>query len=74
MPGPKGSGFNPVMAEKKSFALRINAEVLDALQRMAAADFRSLNGQIEFILTDYVRKRARITPEEEADPQPVDEI
>ncbi len=61
------------MAEKKSFALRINAEVLDALQRIAAADFRSLNGQIEFVLTDYVRKRTKTSAEEVADPLAEDE-
>ena len=38
------------MAERKPFLLRIDPAVLDALQRWAAADLRSLNAQIEFVL------------------------
>ena len=38
------------MAERKPFLLRIDREVLDALQRWANDDLRSLNGQIEFVL------------------------
>ena len=57
------------MAERKPFLLRIDKSVLDALQRWADDDLRSLNGQIEFVLrralsesgrqaTDDGRKRA----------------
>ena len=38
------------MAERKPFLLRIDKAVLDALQRWANDDLRSLNGQIEFVL------------------------
>jgi hypothetical protein len=38
------------VAERKPFLLRLPPEVLDALQRWAADDLRSLNGQIEFLL------------------------
>jgi hypothetical protein len=38
------------MAERKSFLLRLDAELLDALRRWADDDLRSLNGQIEFLL------------------------
>ena len=38
------------MAERKPFLLRIDADVLDAVQRWANDDLRSLNGQIEFLL------------------------
>ena len=38
------------MAERKPFLLRIDRAVLDALQRWADDDLRSLNGQIEFVL------------------------
>ena len=38
------------MAERKPFLLRIDRTVLDALQRWADDDLRSLNGQIEFLL------------------------
>jgi hypothetical protein len=38
------------MAERKSFLLRVDRELLDAVQRWANDDLRSLNGQIEFVL------------------------
>ena len=38
------------MAERKAFLLRIDREILDAVQRWADDDLRSLNGQIEFLL------------------------
>ncbi|MGN1163623.1 MAG: Arc family DNA-binding protein [Candidatus Ornithospirochaeta sp.] len=47
------------MAEKKQVPLRISKELFDELSRWAEDDFRSLNGQIEFLLTDCVRKRRR---------------
>ncbi len=51
------------MADKKSFVLRINPELWDALQASAEEDFRSANGQIEFILTQYLRSRGRLKSE-----------
>ena len=47
------------MAEKKQIPLRISKELFDELSRWAEDDFRSLNGQIECLLTDAVRKRRR---------------
>jgi hypothetical protein len=47
------------MADKKSLLLRISPELWEELQRMAAEEFRSLNGQIEFLLREAVRKRRR---------------
>jgi hypothetical protein len=38
------------VAEKKPFLLRMDRELLDAVQRWANDDLRSLNGQIEFVL------------------------
>ena len=38
------------MVDRKAFLLRIDPAVLDALQRWANDDLRSLNGQIEFVL------------------------
>ena len=38
------------MAEKKTFVLRIDAEVYKALEKWASDEFRSVNGQIEWIL------------------------
>lgn len=38
------------MADKKAFVLRIHPDTMKALEKWAADDFRSLNGQIEFLL------------------------
>lgn len=48
------------MTEKKAYPLRINTEVLQAVQRWADDDLRSLNAQIEFLLRDALRKAKRI--------------
>ncbi len=45
------------MAPRKSFLLRINAELWDELSRWAAEEFRSVNGQIEFVLQRAVDER-----------------
>ena len=47
------------MAERKSFLLRVDREVLDAVQRWANDDLRSLNGQIEFLLRRALRQSGR---------------
>ena len=47
------------MAERKSFLLRVDREVLDAVQRWANDDLRSLNGQIEFLLRRALREAGR---------------
>ncbi len=48
------------MAERKPFLLRIDREVLDAVQRWADDDLRSLNGQIEFLLRKALKDAKRI--------------
>ncbi len=48
------------MADKKNFLLRLNAEVYNALERWAADDLRSVNAQIEYLLTDLLRKAGRL--------------
>jgi hypothetical protein len=52
------------MAEKKAYPLRISSDVLDALQRWAEDELRSLNSQIEYVLRDALRKSGRMKPEE----------
>ncbi|HMS01626.1 MAG TPA: hypothetical protein PKE51_01565 [Gemmatimonadaceae bacterium] len=47
------------MADRKPFLLRIDRSVLDAVQRWANDDLRSLNGQIEFLLRDALRRAGR---------------
>lgn len=48
------------MAEKKRFLLRIEPEVYAALERWAADDLRSINGQIEFLLKEAARRAGRL--------------
>ena len=48
------------MAEKKAYPLRINAEVLEAIQRWADDELRSVNAQIEYVLRDGLRKAGRL--------------
>jgi len=45
--------------------LRIDREVMDALQRWADDDLRSLNGQIEFLLRNALKEAKRIGEDEE---------
>ena len=45
---------------KKAYPLRINAQVLAALQRWADDDLRSVNQQIEYLLRDALLKAGRI--------------
>lgn len=45
---------------KKSFPLRINEQVLAAMQRWADDDLRSLNAQIEYVLRDALVKSDRV--------------
>ena len=55
------------MAERKSFLLRLDAKLYDELKRWAGVELRSVNGQIEFILRDAVRRRKSKGSEEEGD-------
>lgn len=48
------------MAKKKSFPLRINEEILSAVQKWAADDLRSVNAEIEFLLREALRKSGRL--------------
>jgi hypothetical protein len=47
------------MSEKKPFVLRIDPRKLKALEKWAADEFRSTNGQIEYILDHALRKSGR---------------
>ena len=52
--------------DKKPFLLRIERVQLDALQRWAADDLRSLNAQIEFLLRQALKQASRLPRQEEA--------
>ena len=48
------------MTEKKRFLLRLDGRLYAALERWAADDLRSVNAQIEFLLTEAARKAGRL--------------
>ena len=48
------------MADRKAFLLRIDPVVLDAMQKWASDDLRSLNAQIEFVLKRVLEQNGRL--------------
>ena len=50
------------MSEKKtkSFILRIDSDTMDAIEAWAADEFRSTNGQLQWIITEALRKAKRL--------------
>jgi hypothetical protein len=57
------------MAEKKKFLLRIDEKIYAALEKWAANELRSINAQIEFLLTDALKKSGRL-PQKSSDNNP----
>jgi hypothetical protein len=59
------------VSEKKAYPLRISVEIIDAVQRWADDELRSVNAQIEYVLRDALRKAGRLPKppnhDEEAD-------
>ncbi len=64
------------MAKRKSFLLRLQPEIHQALQHWAEDEFRSLNGQIEYLLRQGLRQSGRLpkksVPPEDEDTPPED--
>ena len=58
------------MAEKntKSFILRVDTETMNAIEAWAADEFRSTNGQLQWIITEALRKAKRL-PKKKSQPQ-----
>ncbi len=46
--------------ENKSFVLRVDAATMDALERWADDEFRSINGQLQWIISDALRRSGRL--------------
>lgn len=53
------------MSDQKSFLLRLPKPLLDAYQKWAADELRSLNGQLEYVLRNALKAEGRL-------PQPLD--
>ncbi len=51
------------MAGRKNFPLRMDADLFAALERWAADDLRSVNGHIEFLLREALRREGRLPKE-----------
>jgi len=50
----------PKINKKKPFVLRLQPEMMEAIEKWAADDFRSINGQIEWILSESLKKAGRL--------------
>jgi len=48
------------MAKRKPFVLRMDPEILKSIEKWAADDFRSSNGQIEWIIHEALKKSGRL--------------
>jgi len=55
------------MSKKKAFALRLNEEMLKAIEKWAADEFRSTNGQIEWMLMQNLKQAKRIPKKKESE-------
>ena len=53
--------------EKKQLLLRLSPTLWEEVSRWAEDDFRTINGQIEYILTEAVKKRRKVKIEEETE-------
>ena len=54
------------MSEKKAYPLRINAEIMEAVQRWSDDELRSLNSQIEYVLREALRRNGRLKEKEKS--------
>ncbi len=52
------------MSVKKSFALRVDSKIMEAIEKWAAGEFRSINGQIEWMLYNYLKQSKRLKEKE----------
>ncbi len=62
------------MVAKKAYPLRINADVLAAMQRWADDELRSVNAQIEYVLRDALVKAGRVKLVQQVSTEVVDVI
>lgn len=61
--------------ETKNFILRVDSDIMSAIEKWAADEFRSTNGQLQWIITEALRKARRLPKKKrEAEPlTPVDD-
>ncbi len=57
------------MSKKKPFVLRIDPDVLAAVEKWAADEFRSVNGQLEWIINKVLKESGRYNPKDINNPE-----
>lgn len=57
------------MAKKKAFALRVNEDMFNAIEKWAADEFRSTNGQIEWMLMQNLKQAKRVPIKSKKNPK-----
>ncbi|MBR2018416.1 MAG: hypothetical protein IKA00_14190 [Prevotella sp.] len=57
----------------KSFILRIDGDTMDAIEAWAADEFRSTNGQLQWIITEALRKAKRLPKKKREEPEQIEE-
>ena len=55
------------MTKKKTFVLRINPEMMESVEKWAADDFRSINGQLEWIIHNALKDAKRLKNQSSSD-------
>jgi hypothetical protein len=60
------------MAESKRFLLRLDPRLFEVLRRWASDDLRSINAQIEYLLTEQARRAGRLPHRRAKPPRPPD--
>ncbi len=65
---PKKEGNNT-----KSFVLRVDGATMDAIETWAADEFRSVNGQIQWILAEALKKSGRLKKAKSSQQQPAEQ-
>lgn len=51
------------MSKKKAFALRLDESMMKSIEKWASDEFRSTNGQLEWMIRESLRKAGRLTKE-----------
>ncbi|MBS4072828.1 MAG: Arc family DNA-binding protein [Algoriphagus sp.] len=57
------------MAAKKPFALRLDEKMMKAVEKWAEDEFRSTNGQLEWIIREALKKADRLPKSNEGEPE-----
>ena len=62
----------PKEGKNKNFILRIDADMMSAIEKWAADEFRSTNGQLQWIISEALRKSGRMPKKKRNDTKTTD--